>query len=298
MLDRYRYLRSTHIHGFVGGDRTKLIERLGKLYHEGGYLNRPSQQWEMLGGRYRPTVYENSAKAIDLLQSQGLVEQCGEISGSRDCAGETRQFAHALMICDVLASLELAAMATPGVRFIPWAEIRAKAPVATRASAGAPQIPVSVSCTFTGSSRTEQADVLLTPDAVFGLEYSGTGTKSYRFFALEADRGTMPVSRTNLRQSSYLKKILCYRQVTAERLHKAHWGTPNLFVLNVMASEQHMQNVMQLLEQITGGAGSTVFLFSVLNTTKGGHSVRGQDQLSLSERLERVNHTSLDIFRL
>jgi hypothetical protein len=34
LLARYRYLRSTYyIHAFVGGNRTKLIERLGHLYH-------------------------------------------------------------------------------------------------------------------------------------------------------------------------------------------------------------------------------------------------------------------------
>ncbi len=33
------------------------------------------------------------------------------------------------------------------------------------------------------------------PDGVFGLEYRSSGAPLYRFFALEIDRGTMPIAR-------------------------------------------------------------------------------------------------------
>src|ERR1700737_637418 len=57
LLYRYRYLRSTFIHAFVGGNEKRLIERLGDLFHE-GYLNRPPQQWQAFNARYTPAVYE------------------------------------------------------------------------------------------------------------------------------------------------------------------------------------------------------------------------------------------------
>ena len=58
LLQRYRYLRSTFIHEFVGGRQiTRFKERLGDLFHE-GYLWRPKQQWQHINARYSPAIYE------------------------------------------------------------------------------------------------------------------------------------------------------------------------------------------------------------------------------------------------
>ncbi len=262
LLERYRYLRSTYIHAFVGGDKTKLIERLGKLYHEAGYLNRPSEQWECFQARCRPVVYENAAKAREMLTAYQPDAFGGAPSSERHA--ENRQFAHSLMVSDVLASVELATRAFPGLRFVPLNDILAKAPEATRYSPSPLRIPVSIVHRFERSGRVEQADLHLIPDGLFGLEYANGDRKSYRFFALEADRGTMPAARETLWQSSYLRKVLAYRQVMADALHKSVLGIPNLFVLNVMHSETHMRNVMALVAQTGNDPGNKLFLFKTL----------------------------------
>ena len=42
-LSRYRYLRSSYLHAFVGGkSETRFKERLGDLFHEG----RPGRIWQ------------------------------------------------------------------------------------------------------------------------------------------------------------------------------------------------------------------------------------------------------------
>ena len=44
----------------------------------------------------------------------------------------------------------------------------------------------------------------VTPDRVFGLEFTSSGGKPTRaFYFLEADRATMPVIRQNLSKSSF-----------------------------------------------------------------------------------------------
>ena len=59
LLTRYRFLRSTHLHALAGGRSDKrFVERLGDLYHEGGYIDRPKQQWQAINARYMPAVYE------------------------------------------------------------------------------------------------------------------------------------------------------------------------------------------------------------------------------------------------
>src|SRR5438552_1709419 len=88
------------------------------------------------------------------------------------------------------------------------------------ASRNALDIPRSISHTLPRTGNVHGADITIVPDALFGLEYAHGGTKTYRFFALEADRGMMPVMRSNLHQTSYLKKILAYREIAAQNLHR------------------------------------------------------------------------------
>ncbi len=128
LLERYRYLRSTFIHAFVGGaSETRFKERLGHLYHEDTYLNRPQQQWQFAHSRYMPAVYENADAARDVLRGYGLLDAGSGLSPGS--AGANRQFAHTLMICEILASIELGVRADPNLRFISWTEIFAKAPI-------------------------------------------------------------------------------------------------------------------------------------------------------------------------
>jgi Replication-relaxation len=212
-----------------------------------------------------PLVYELDAKGEQLLRQQGLVQSDSPLL-QKGRAGACRQFAHDLMICDCIASMELGMREDPGLRFISWQEIIAKAPETTRALHNPFEIPVSISHTFSNSKGTQRADIKIVPDALFGLEYTSNGQMSYRFFALEADRNQMPVARSNLRQSSYLKKILAYRAIAAQNIYKAHLGIPNFLVLNVITNERHMSSIMALLDEMTAKHGSQMFLFKSIST--------------------------------
>jgi Replication-relaxation len=266
LLNRYRYLRSNFLYSFLGGNsKTRFKERLGHLYHDGRYINRPAQQWQFANCRHMPLIYELDAKGEQLLRQQGLVQSDSPLL-QKGRAGACRQFAHDLMICDCVASIELGMRENPGLRFISWQEIIAKAPETTRALHNPFEIPVSISHTFSNSKGTQRADIKIVPDALFGLEYTSNGQKSYRFFALEADRNQMPVARSNLRQSSYLKKILAYRAIAAQNIYKTHLGIPNFLVLNVITNERHMRSIMGFLDEMTAKHGSQMFLFKSIST--------------------------------
>ena len=258
-----RYLRSTYIHAFVGGDKTKLIERLDKLYHESGYLDRPAQQLESFSARHQPAVYKNTPNAEKVLRAEGRFHSERPMRVGPERNGEQRQFHHALMICDILASIELATKATIRLRYIGCDEILAKAPGATRNASAPLQFPVSIAHVFSWGRR-ERVDLRLAPDGLFGLEYGSAGAKSYRFFALEADRATILVSRKNLRQSSYLRKILGYREILARKLYKTHLGIPNLIVPAVASSEPHMHNIVRLAGEICEDTLAKTFLFKTI----------------------------------
>jgi hypothetical protein len=243
LLRRYRYLPSTYIHAFVGGaSETRLKERLGDLFHE-GYINRPEQQWQFANASHRPAVYESGLGTVrSLLQNGNVVDDL------RSFLSTTlhRQFLHSLMICEVLASLDIAMRADPRLRFVGWSEILGRAPEATRTSTMPFRLPL-------------RSGGYLAPDGLFGIEYAQADTKAYRFFALEADRGTMPVTRSNSNQTSFLGKLAAYREIIARQVHRTHWGIPNLLVLTVTSSETRLIDILSKIEgQIAGSAG---FLF-------------------------------------
>jgi hypothetical protein len=243
-LSRYRYLRSTYLHAFAGGlSETRFKERLGDLFHE-GYLDRPEQQWQFAQARYSPAVYEIGKRA------QAALNECAASScGPRKYLGATahRQFAHSVAICECLASIELATLALPAVRFIPWSEILARAPADTQAS------PMPLRLATSGG---------IIPDGLFGLEYQDEGKKVYRFFALEYDRGTMPIARSNPTQTSYLAKLATYAQFLASGGPRACLGIPNLIVLTIMTDEARMQETMRRLGE---GLPAPQFLFKAID---------------------------------
>jgi hypothetical protein len=245
LLSRYRYLRSTYLHAFVGGSSaTRFKERLGDLFHE-GYLDRPLQQWDFADARCMPVVYESGRGSVQTLRAcgSGLDEEGRRVAGTAH-----RQFLHALMICEALASIELAARGDARLRFIAWPEILARAPEAVRASGTPFRLPVP-------------SGGYVVPDGVFGIEYLAGGTKAFRFFALEADRGTMPIARTNTRQSSYLGKLAAYGEIIARQVHKTHWGIPNLLVLTLTTSAARCSEMVAKL----GAGGSPAFLFKAMD---------------------------------
>jgi hypothetical protein len=246
LLSRYRYLRSTYIHAFVGGaSETRFKERLGDLFHE-GYLGRPKQQWEFADARFLPAVHELGAGATRVLRESGgeTAEAYTFLNGAA-----YRQFRHSLMICEALATLELGIQMTPTLRFISWPEILAQVPEAIRTSATPFRLPVPPSG-------------YLVPDGVFGIEYRTEDTKTYRFFALEADRGTMPVVRSNAGQTSYLGKLATYGAAVCNGMHKKYWGIPNLLVLTLTTSETRLAEILRRASEGSINAG---FLFKAVS---------------------------------
>lgn len=267
LLSRYRYLRSSHLHALVGGKSYKrFIERLGHLYHEGGYVDRPAQQWQAINARYMPAVYELGDAGEQLLRELGALDQTLSPLLRKGRHGAIRQYRHDLMICDILASLEIGIRANGNLRLVTWPEILAspKMPAATRMAANPFAFPVSVAYTCPRTNATEMWDKPLVPDAIFGIEYSSDGRKTYRFFALEADRNTEPVVRANLLQTSYFRKLLQYREIAAQKAYLTRFGLPNLLVLTVTTNEQHLRNIMEMARTLDGGAGGLSFLFKTM----------------------------------
>jgi hypothetical protein len=265
LLARYRYLRSNFLYSFLEGDsETRFKERLGHLYHDGRYIDRPAQQWEFANSRYMPVVYELDDKGEQVLRDLGFPKEDRPLV-KNGRAGAYRQFGHQLMICECIGSIELGVRKYPNLRFVSWEAILEKAPGSTRALPNPFDIPVAISQALPYSGQVLEAEVRVVPDELFGLEYTNGESKTYRFFALEADRGTMPTARSDLRQTSYLRKILAYREIAARGIYKSHLGLPNLVILNVTTDEQRMSSIMSVVQSVAHEGKSKLFLFKTIN---------------------------------
>jgi len=171
-----------------------------------------------------------------------------------------------MMICDTLASIELGVSVAPNIRFVSWREIISKAPALTRHCDNPFGIPVNISYTYPRTGNTHHIKFKLIPDGLFGLEYTTGSEKSYRFFALEAERKNR-VWCSNLKQTSWLKKTLAYRDITARKTYTSHFGLPNLMVVVVTPTEHKIKTMIdEVVMEVTEDRGSNMFLFRRIPT--------------------------------
>jgi hypothetical protein len=104
--------------------------------------------------------------------------------------------------------------------------LRELAPPETRNNPRPYHWPVAAS--WQGSEQT----LYVIPDKIFGIrDRSRAGGRGAKFFCYERDRGSMPVVRGNLLQSSIVRKLIGYGATHRAGLHSAIYGLPNFRVL-------------------------------------------------------------------
>ncbi len=289
-LQRHGPLPSHYLIEFtrhIRRSETRSLERLRDLYHEGNtphggpYLDRPRGQWSALS-KFLPAVYENTPLAERALVERGLIRVT--------TAPQRRLYHHRLMVACITASIELAARQDSSLRFISEEEILARSPNRSLA------IPCRVSYTNRRTGKSQQLDAPLIPDAVCGLEYTAKGGKFYRFFMVEADRSHEPVRRADLRETSYLRKMLQYREVIGNGGYRTHFGMKSaMLLLTVTTNIRHMRTIMEMAGEIAGRDCCFCLLFATL--PEFGDQLRTPDPCYrlLTEPWQRVGHPPIRI---
>lgn len=248
LVHRYRFLDAKHICALIGSSNTNIRGALADLFHEHGFLNRLPQRAFLRDPLYDPEIYELSDEGFAFLsQRRPDTEPATWLKEGR--YGAKSLAVHNLTICHAVASIEAGAKAA-GVRFISCTEILSRAPKQTQDAKQPFAIPVSISHLFP-SGKVQRSDTPVIPDALFGLQYRDG---SFRCFALEIDRGTMPLTRSNLDETSYLRKLLQYREAISRGVYKAHFGmteTPML-LLTITTNARHLEGTKNLLHNLAG----------------------------------------------
>lgn len=255
-IARHRFLRSTHLARLMPHrSYKKLLERLSALYHN-GYLDRPRAQLDYYAtAGSAPIVYAlGTAGALVLAERDGMDLRQVDWTWKNRSVG--RLFInHTLLTADVMVAAQQVPRRRQDIRLIDVGMLLAAAPEKTRTAANP----------FKLTARTNHAgksiDLSVIPDAVFGLDF--TTERKRKYFFLEADRATMPIARADLNQTSYLRKLLAYLAGGGKaNAFGTHFGIGNFRVLTVTTSTERMTGMIAALKELTGGTGSSQFLFA------------------------------------
>jgi hypothetical protein len=255
LLARHRFLRSTHIAALVGRSLDRTNDRLSKLFHA-GYVDRPRAQLD-----YYPTA--GSAPIAYALADRGarlLIERDGvdfaNVEWSRKNREAGRPFIeHQLEIMDFYVALQYAAANRDDVRLIHPYEMVTTFPDQTF-SEGNP-FALRVKVPYQGAVR----ELGLVPDLVFGVRF---GDGSRRCFMVEIDRGTMPITRSNLMQTSFERKMRVYLAAYAAKQHERHFGWKTFRVLTITTDEHRTRSIAESLRKlhVPHAPGASLFFFA------------------------------------
>jgi hypothetical protein len=253
LVHQHRFLRSSHILSLLGGSHQSLLRRLQLLYHH-GFLERPRSQLDYYHqGGSRHIIYGLGNRGAALLR-----DKLGSSMPSLRWGEKNRSLGrifleHALMISDVMVAIKLACRRTGNVRLLEGDEL--------------PRNPDSTGAKpfKWGVNLNPRVRLGVVPDGVFALDSEDQAPeRNPAFFFLEADRGTMPVTRNNLNQTSFYRKLLAYEATWLQGIHRSQFGFHRFRVLTVTRSPERVQSLVEACSRLKSGHG--LFLFTDLAT--------------------------------
>jgi len=251
---QHRFLRSSQIIALIGQSSQQILRRLQLLYHH-GFLERPRAQLDYYRqGGSRHIIYGLGNKGGVLLK-QELGEAFGDLRwGAKNRSLRRLFLEHALLVSDVMVTLELRCRKGDSVRLVTRGELPF--------SENSPRPRES----FKWSVKLDnQVKVGIIPDQVFAFDSTEqNAAHNPAFFFLEADRGTMPVIRKNLAQSSFYRKLLAYEATWTQGIHKSRFGFHRFRVLTVTKSVARLKSLVAACSQLK--SGHRLFLFTDLGT--------------------------------
>ena len=251
----HRFLRSTHLIALSEGSPQKILRRLNLLYHH-AYLDRPRLQLDFYERGSEPMIYALGNRGADLLASHDGTPKARVNWGSKNRSATRAFLKHTLLISDLMVGMELGCRALGEVRLIPSAEILSHAPQEIRNR----RQPLGWRVRL--REGREALDLGLVPDQVFGLRFENEPEGRNRaFFFLEADRGSMPLVRSGLLQTSVYRKLLSYAETWRQGLHTARFGIRHFRVLTVTTSPERVRHLLKVTERLHEG-GAPLFLFT------------------------------------
>ena len=267
LLARHRFLRSTHIADLVRRSPDRVNDRLLRLFHA-GYVDRPRAQLD----RYpdtgsAPMVYALANSGARLLAERDGLPFSGSEWSRKNCGVGRPFIEHQLEVMDFYVALQLATRGREDVALIHPRELVAAFPEPPMQA----RDPFALRVKLTEGGAVH--DIGLVPDLAFGLRFPDG---SRRCILVEIDRGTMPVSRADIRQTSFARKMRAYLAAHSARHHERHFGWKTFRVLTVTTEQARFRSMMDALRGIAAppSPGPGLFWFALRDDLKAGDPLR------------------------
>ena len=259
LVSRYRFLNSHHIRRLVSGSAKNITNRLKALF-EHGLLDRPQCQYDVYrpGGGSSPIAYALSDKGAYCLSQRGALSKSARSSWAQKNRQIGRPFLeHTLAIADLAVALNAATGKREQVELIDGEALLDLLPSETATLQKPWRLSVPV------VHRSTRHMIGVEPDYAFSLDF--TRARRRAFFLAEVDRGTMPVERHDLKQTSILRKLLAYQSLWKAKMHQRHFGWRNFRVLIITTSKERADNMRAVMNKHAFLKGSPLFLFADKN---------------------------------
>lgn len=249
----YRFLRSSHLTELCQAPHKKICDRLTALFHA-GYLDRPRSQFDHYreGGGSSPIAYALGTEGARLLRERGL--DAADVDWTRKNEEVGRQYLlHTLMIADVRSALHRSIRHHPGFKLLEARELLELAPEETQKRSR----PWCWKVTVQHGSQTFETGVA--PDYVFAIQYPDG---RYRAYVVECDRGTMPVERSDIEQTSIKRKLLAYDATKRSGLHQRLFGWKTFRTLFITTNVERVEHMRGSIEANVREDGRGLFVLA------------------------------------
>ena len=253
LVHRYRFLRSSQIVPLLAGKAQPILRRLQLLYHH-GYLERPRAQIDYYHrGGSREIVYGMGNKGRKIVKATESRSPRGLRWGEKNRSVGRQFFEHALLVSEIMVALELGCRRMEGLRLL------------DRDNPSLLKTPPQSHSFKWQVKLSDRVKHGIMPDQAFSLvsEYQSPERAPALFF-LEADRGTMPVTRKNLAQTSFFRKLLAYEATWNQGIHRSRFGFHRFRVLTVTTSASREDSLVEACSKLKSGHG--LFLFTDVKT--------------------------------
>jgi hypothetical protein len=255
---KHRFLTSEQITALSPGSPQKLLRRLSLLYHA-GYLDRPPAQLARRGNF--PLVYGLGNQGAEFLAYQLDIPATSVdwTSKNREVKGVFLE--HTLMVSQFLVTMRLACKRVRGVRFIDQETIINLRPSVPAGVGRALSWQVELKGEYPAYKR--NTALTLIPDSIFALNYHENGQDTGRaYFFVEVDRSTMPIKRSDLRKSSFYKKMVGYWDSWQQGLFSQEFPFKKARILTLVLSAERARSMIAINKELDSrGKGLRMFLF-------------------------------------